>query len=80
MSGNDHDQRAGAPAQDWLAGVAAALGVPPVGEDVEILDLVRDVAHAQERRFAPLMVFLLGQAVAGGLSRDEAIARVRALV
>jgi hypothetical protein len=66
--------------EDYLGSVAAALGVASVGEDDELLDLVRDIAHATERRFGPLTLFMLGQAVAAGGDRDALIARVRALL
>jgi hypothetical protein len=44
----------------------------------QILDLTRDVAHGTERRYAPLTAFALGvavgQAVAAGTPRSEALA------
>lgn len=52
---------------DWLATAAARLGVEPLRDDevTALLDLARDVAHNQERRYAPLTCFLLGLAAAG---------------
>lgn len=51
---------------DWLDRFADALGVPRLGQlEIDaILDLARDVAHATERRNAPLAAFLAGRATA----------------
>lgn len=64
---------------DWAAAVAAALDLPAAPEVRVVLEIARDVAHAVERPAAPLTTWLIGAAVAGGLDRDEALARVRAL-
>ncbi len=73
---------------DWPRRFAEALGVEPLTSDevAAVLDLARDVAHATERRFAPLTTFLAGAAVArsGQHGREDALAdaaeRVRALI
>ena len=55
-----------------LDDLAAELGVTPLTEDeIELLlDVARDVAHATERRYAPLSCFLLGLAAADGTDRS----------
>jgi hypothetical protein len=50
---------------DWPDRYSAALGVELTEEEVDaILDLARDVAHATERRYAPLSTYLTGKFVA----------------
>jgi hypothetical protein len=64
----------------WSDRVEEALGMPAWSGDEanQILDLTRDVAHGTERRYAPLTAFALGvavgQAVAAGTARSEALA------
>ncbi|SOD74573.1 hypothetical protein SAMN05892883_3759 [Jatrophihabitans sp. GAS493] len=65
---------------DWLARVAADLGVEPLAKTDDLLDLTREIAHSLERRFGPLTLFLLGQAVAAGGDRDVLVARLRAML
>ena len=49
---------------DWLSRYSAALELDLTEEEVEeILGLARDVAHATERRFAPLSAYLAGKFV-----------------
>ena len=49
---------------DWPDRYSAALAVELTDEEVDaILDLARDVAHATERRFAPLSTYLTGRFV-----------------
>src|SRR4051812_42115540 len=49
---------------DWLSRYSAALELDLTEDEVEaILDLARDVAHATERRFAPLSAYLAGEIV-----------------
>jgi uncharacterized protein DUF6457 len=63
----------------WIDGLAAELGLEPLGreETALLLDAARDVAHRVERRITPLSTFLLGMAVAGRLAagdpRDDAL-------
>lgn len=65
----------------WAAEVAPALGL----DDVEVptgllLDVTRDVAHAVLRPAGPVTTYLIGLAVANGMSADAAAARIRDLV
>lgn len=65
--------------QEWIAAVAAELGVTgEVPVDV-VLDVARDAAHKVERPAAPVTTFMVGLAVAAGMSPDEAGARVHEL-
>ena len=66
--------------EDWLRGLAAALGVDAL-TDVQITELLgvaRDVAHGVERRATPLATFLLGAAaqrrIGHGATSGEAFA------
>jgi molybdopterin-guanine dinucleotide biosynthesis protein A len=64
---------------DWVAAVTSALGIE---QDVDIdliLDVARDAAHGVARPAAPVTTFLLGCAVAGGMSAKDAAERVTAL-
>lgn len=69
---------------DWPERLAAALDVTPLSptETAAILDVARDVAHATERRYAPLSTFLLGVALAGepGADREGALGDLAARV
>ena len=63
---------------DWPERYSAALELELTEEEVEaILDLARDVAHATERRFAPLSAYLTGKFVArrqaAGSTTEEAL-------
>ena len=63
---------------DWLSRYSAALELDLTEDEVEaILDLARDVAHATERRFAPLSAYLAGKfvtrRVAEGTTSDAAV-------
>lgn len=69
---------------DWVAAVAAELGLEEVDVDVEqVLDLAADAAHAVVRPAAPLTTFVAGLAAgrAGGSADDvrEAIDAAGAL-
>ncbi|MBW3576420.1 MAG: molybdopterin-guanine dinucleotide biosynthesis protein MobA [Actinobacteria bacterium] len=62
---------------DWLDSYAHTLGVAPLTEEEQrtLLALAREVAHASERRFAPLSTFLAG-VLAGSRAdgaREEAL-------
>jgi hypothetical protein len=66
---------------DWLQATADTLGVPAVavpGFVDAVLDLTSDVAHGLARPAAPLAAYLLGAAVASGLTLDEGLRRIRA--
>ena len=58
---------------DWIETFAAALDVQPLSpEEVgAVLKLARDVAHAVERKLAPLSTYLLGVAVGAGTAPDS---------
>ena len=57
----------------WTQAACAELGLAPAQVPARIvLDLARDVAHQVDRPAAPLTAFLLGLAVGGGQSLDEA--------
>ena len=60
-----------------LDDIAAALSVAPMTPEEQrlLLDVARDVAHAGERRFAPLTAFLIGAAVAPAGDRHAALRR-----
>jgi len=63
---------------DWPERYSAALDVGLSEDEVDaILDLARDVAHATERRFAPLSSYLAGKFVARrmneGVSATDAV-------
>jgi len=63
---------------------ADALGGPRLsqGEVDALLDLARTVAHATERRYAPLSTYLAGryvaERVAAGVPEDDALAEAAA--
>ena len=70
---------------DWPERYSAALELDLSEDEVEaILDLARDVAHATERRFAPLSTYLTGRFVArrtaGGATTDEALLEAKEIV
>lgn len=58
----------------WIDGLAADLGLEPLGREESdlLLDAARDVAHGVERRITPLSTFLLGMAVAGRIATGDA--------
>ena len=64
---------------DWIVRYAAALGLddPTEIDGTAILALARDVAHATERKNAPLAAFVAGLYVAGrkaeGVSATDAL-------
>ena len=63
--------------EEWVDAAGAELGLAG-SVDVELLlDLARDVAHAVERRAAPVTTYLLGLAVAGGATPSDAAAALR---
>ena len=69
---------------DWVAAVAAELGIDELDVDVDqVLDLAADAAHGVVRPAAPLTTFIAGYAagLAGGKPDDvrEAIDAASAL-
>ncbi len=70
---------------DWPERYGAALQVALTEDEIEtILALARDVAHATERRFAPLTAYLTGKFVArrqaDGTSAEEALREAEGIV
>jgi hypothetical protein len=70
---------------DWPERYSAALDVGLTEEEVDaILDLARDVAHATERKFAPLSSYLAGKFVtrrmAEGATATEAVHEAQEVV
>lgn len=65
----------------WVAELAPALGLDattvPTGL---LLDLTRDAAHGVTRPAGPLTTYLVGLAVAGGMTPDVAAATARDLI
>lgn len=64
---------------DWPERFSAALELELTEDEVEaILDLARDVAHATERRNAPLSAYLVGKFVgASAKPPDDALREAR---
>lgn len=65
---------------DWIDEVLAELDLTDDVDVDNLLLVARDVAHAVERRAAPVTTYLLGLAVARGISLDDAASRVKGLV
>lgn len=65
----------------WVQALAETLGLGadeyPIGL---LLDLTRDAAHGVVRPAGPLTTYLVGLAVAGGMSVEDAAARTRATI
>lgn len=62
--------------KQWVERAARELGVEGVIPVDELLVLTRDVAHQVTRPSAPLTTYLVGVAVAGGVSVYDARAAV----
>jgi hypothetical protein len=70
---------------EWPERYSAALGVDLTDDEIgAILDLARDVAHATERRFAPLSAYLAGKyvarRVADGATAEDAVHEAQEVV
>lgn len=65
--------------EDWIDEVLSELGLNDEVDVDELLLVARDVAHAVERRAAPVTTYVLGLAVARGTSLEEAASRVKRL-
>lgn len=63
---------------DWIAAAAAALGIEADVDVSAILDVAREAAHGVERPAAPVSTYLMGIAVAGGMSAKDAADRLTA--
>ena len=75
------EPRPGGTLEQWMAALAADLGLEPQSYDLPaLLDVARDVAHGVARPAAPLSLFLVGLAAqrAGGTADDVAAACARA--
>lgn len=70
-------QPGGAPLVRWVEDLAAALDLETDVPLHELLDVTREVAHGVTRVAGPITTYLVGQAVARGMSAEEAIASVR---
>ncbi|MDQ3955525.1 MAG: DUF6457 domain-containing protein [Actinomycetota bacterium] len=64
---------------DWIDEVLSELDLTDDIDVDNLLLVARDVAHAVERRAAPVTTYLLGLAVARGISLEDAASRVRGL-
>ncbi len=66
----------------WIDELTSALGEQTLSEKEtdRLLGIARDVAHRVERKITPLAAFQIGSAVgrhvAGGVSREDAMAAV----
>jgi hypothetical protein len=58
---------------EWLAQLALTLDVDPIdeGQQAELLEAARDVAHGVERKVTPLAAYLLGTAVGRRIGAGE---------
>lgn len=70
---------------DWLAEVSGALDITlddtfPEQTRAALLDLTSDIAHNVVRLAVPLSSYLIGVAVGRGVSPDDAMATVGALL
>lgn len=65
---------------EWVEAVSGSLGVASPGDVDALLDVARDIAHNVERRATPVTTYLVGVAVGAGMSQEDAVERVRALV
>lgn len=65
----------------WSSELAALLGLDDAQIPTDLLlDVTRDVAHQILRPAGPITTYLIGLAVANGMSAEDAAARVRDLV
>lgn len=66
----------------WVNDLADELGVSRLSEDevTSILDSARDIAHRAERMYTPVSTYLMGVAVAGGTSLEDARTKVEELL
>ncbi|KJR09581.1 hypothetical protein Y710_00495 [Gordonia sp. QH-12] len=65
----------------WAQELAPALGLNKAEVPTALLlDVTRDVAHSILRPAGPITTYLIGLAVANGMSAEDAAARVHELV
>ncbi|MBK9739145.1 MAG: molybdenum cofactor guanylyltransferase [Actinobacteria bacterium] len=63
----------------WVEAAAKALELDASVDVDRILDVAREAAHGVARPMAPVSTYLLGQAVAGGMTVEEAARRLTEL-
>lgn len=63
----------------WIEAIAAELGVPADVDVDTVLDIAKDAAHQVQRPAAPITTYLVGLAVASGMTVEEAAAKVHEL-
>ena len=63
----------------WIDAVTAELNLSANADVDVILDVARVAAHSVERPAAPVTMFLLGRAVAGGMDVNEAATKIQNL-
>lgn len=65
----------------WVAALGEALGLGTAEHPIGLLlDLTRDAAHGVARPAGPLTTYLVGLAVAQGMTVEDAVARARATI
>jgi hypothetical protein len=65
----------------WVRTLAESLGLAPDRHPIGLLlDLTRDAAHGVVRPAGPLTTYLVGLAVAQGMTVEDAVARTRATI
>ena len=72
-------QEEGPSMSDWVIAAAAALDIPGDVDVDAILDVAREAAHGVERPAAPVSTYLMGYAVARGMTVEEAADRITRL-
>lgn len=78
-SGYAREKGLNAMLDDWIDEVLSELDLTDDVDVDNLLLVAREVAHAVERRAAPVTTYLLGLAVARGASPVDAASRVRRL-
>jgi Domain of unknown function (DUF6457) len=66
--------------EEWIDEILSEFGLDDDVDVDEVLAVARDVAHAVERRAAPVTTYILGLAVARGVTLEEAASRAKRLV
>lgn len=64
---------------DWIAAVCTELGIEADVDVKAVLEVARDAAHRVDRPAAPVSTYLMGFAVARGVSPADAAAAVSRL-
>lgn len=63
----------------WIEAIATELGVSPDVDVDAVLDIAKDAAHRVQRPAAPITTYMVGVAVASGMTVEEAAAKVHEL-